>query len=192
MDFKEKQFTQKKGPRGERVLISFLKEKKENELKNLIATDKALKAADKQKKVLEMQRQQAEADQRAMENEINVMKNAHHEMERNFQANMAKQKAEFEEQSQKEKEELKRQFDALMENQKATLEAGFKEEADVIKQELQDARRRMEEKDRETSNSNAMMERMFTMMKDQNEAHMKNISNIIANMPRPSSPSLCS
>ena len=41
-DFQKKDHGVKKGPRGDRVLAEFLKDKRENELKNLVQTDKAL------------------------------------------------------------------------------------------------------------------------------------------------------
>ena len=44
-DFQKKDHGIVKGPRGDRVLAEFLKEKRENDLKNLIQTDKALRDA---------------------------------------------------------------------------------------------------------------------------------------------------
>ena len=77
-----------KGPRGDRVLAEFLREKRENDLKNLIQTDKALTEKQKQAKILEQERNQIELQRKAQEEEIKQMKSAQDQMTENFNKNL--------------------------------------------------------------------------------------------------------
>lgn len=177
-DFQKKDHGINKGPRGDRVLAEFLKEKRENDLKNLIQTDKALTEKQKQAKILEQERNQIELQRKAQEEEIKQMKSAQDQMTENFNKNLEKQKEEFAKQHEEEKETMKKQFDMLLKNQQDTLEAGFKEEAELLKEQMEDTKRRMEEKDTESEKASAMMERMFEQMQEQNKANMEMMEKI--------------
>ena len=139
-DFRENDHGIKKGPRGDRVMADFLKDKRENDLKNLIQTDKALTDKQKKAQILEQEKNQIELQRKAQEEEIKQMKTAQDHMAENFNKNLAKQKEEFAKQHEEEKENMKKQFDTLLKNQQETLEAGFKEEADLLKEQMEDTR----------------------------------------------------
>merc|ERR1719427_1946991 len=177
-DFQKKDHGVKKGPRGDRVLAEFLKDKRENELKNLVQTDKALTEKQKEAKILEQEKKQIELQKKAQEEEILQMKAAQDKMTENFNKNLEKQKEEFTKQHEEEKEMMKKQFDMLIQNQQETLEAGFKEEAELLKEQMDDTKRRMEENDKDSALATEMMEKMFEQMQENNRANMEMMEKI--------------
>eukprot|EP00092_Neocalanus_flemingeri_P011290 GFUD01012167.1.p1 GENE.GFUD01012167.1~~GFUD01012167.1.p1 ORF type:complete len:628 (+),score=187.88 GFUD01012167.1:82-1965(+) len=172
-DFHGKEHGTKRGPRGDRMLADFLKGKRENELKSLVQTDEALSEKEKEAKILDQEKKQIELQKKAQEEEIMQMKAAQEQITQNFNKNLEKQKEEFSKQHEEEKETMKKQFDTLLKLQQETMEAGFKEEAELLKEQVEDTRRRMEEKENESAKAAEMMEKMFEQMQEQNKENMK-------------------
>jgi len=174
---------QEKGPCGHASLLLFRRQKIDPQLSSLLQTDQALTEQDRKQEVLKREVENREQVQKMLEEKNRELFKQQEEIKKNHEANLQKQKEEFDIQYRREMAALEENMKKDSEEKARLLEEGFKEKAAMMQETLDATTKEMQERAKQAEAQQKEMqknyERQVARMAEQQEKTQREMAEMV-------------